>query len=123
MTESRDGSLSDSAKSKISIYCRYTYPVVKVRTARRSTAVPERFGPEASESLVGGRYRRRGTGHGSRTRSSASASMRRSVIETLRFSGQQIPSSSIFQGQRGQVVETRRLELLTLSLQRRCSTS
>src|SRR5688572_4900102 len=108
-------SLTNSAKSKISSFCR-TYPVVKVRPRRSETSrTPPESDATPSDPLVDG-LRREDTDQG----------IDRGRVDPDRSScgirgvG---PRCSYCDGAVAGVVETRRLELLTLSLQRRRSTN
>ena len=112
----------DSAKSKIHSICR-NYPVVKVRRAARARLPPAttEVEPSSSDPLVGG-LPHMAEGHGSGARFRDMVPGDGLGEDGLR--GWDPISSDVLCGAGARaVVETRRLELLTLSLQRRCSTS
>jgi hypothetical protein len=112
----------NSAKSKIRFTTERHLPAVKVLPAETGHELGTRAGIASSEPLVGGLELHRG--HGSRA-----CCADRSVLESgrrLRIQARAVLFDLVQGwpwnfGVRQLLVETRRLELLTLSLQRRCS--
>ena len=118
-----------------------TYPVVKVRSPEGDPAAATWVGTGPSDPLVGGlRWELtdqgiRG-GSGLRTRDDGSRTSLRTVVRcaelatrrssrdstrVIRLSSVDLAQVFVLRWPDAGVVETRRLELLTLSLQRRCS--